>query len=83
MIARLLSIFFPPRLPDRIENWESEPAAADQRTVEEQGCARLIPTPLTGVEKHWAEEDAQLKTELEELHRKVREYQENYPPMAL
>jgi hypothetical protein len=44
LIESILAFLFPPRLPTRIPGW--------------QGHAKLSPRELTGIEKHFAEQDS-------------------------
>lgn len=53
MIAHILSLLFPPKLPSPIQNWEER----TENTFEEQGCAGTAKRKRyrNGIERHFAE----------------------------
>jgi len=55
MFARILSWLFPPKLPSGVDlsNWVRQ-YEGTHKTFDEQGSARLIPTPPSGIEKHFS-----------------------------
>jgi hypothetical protein len=57
LIAQLLALFFPPKMPGYIQDW------GDRVEYEsyEQGRARLAPRYRNGIERHFAEEDEETR----------------------